>query len=91
MSTAIVTRYIAPTNTRGARIEAKTMNGKHSRKFAYAYTGTEQEHHTAAHSLAHELKWDGDWVSGGTTDGNVYVRLMPGAQNVECAFHVRTD
>lgn len=72
---AIQTKYIAPTNTRGARIKAFTSSG-FSATIAYPYaSGHESSHFEAVKELVkkHNLDWDlSDMRFGGTDTGYVF-------------------
>lgn len=69
---AIVTKYIGPTNTKGGRIKATTENGRFSVTIGYPH----ESHHPyaeAAVALCRKLGWTGDLIEGGTTNGSVFV------------------
>lgn len=69
---AILTKYIAPTNTLGARIKAYTDNGKFSYKvtisYDYSLDGVDA-HFKAVEALIkkHGLDWDIENMSYGST------------------------
>jgi hypothetical protein len=67
---AIETRFIGPTDYRGARIKA-TAGGGATLTIAYDYEGN--EHRKAAEALRDKLGWTGELIEGSTTRGNVYV------------------
>lgn len=71
---AITTKYLSPTNSRGARIKAFTSNG-HQLTIGYPYDLNSTEAHAkAAVNLARRMGWTyGKLVSGGTKDGYVFV------------------
>ena len=65
----ITTTFRAPTDTRGAKIQAKTTSGiKKVLDWDYALD-TLDNHVKAAEALAKELKWDGEWFGGDGKDG----------------------
>jgi len=65
---AIITKYLAPTNTRGARIKASCQAGS----ITVPYDG-ENPHEAACNALRAKLGWGeathGKMISGGTPDG----------------------
>ena len=72
---AIETRYLGPTNTRGARIKATSASGK-SVTVPYPYEETHgmSAHWPAAKALAESLGWSaGEYVGGGTKNGYVFI------------------
>lgn len=70
---AIVTKYLGPTDSRGARIQAKSESGK-SVSIPYPYElSTSAGHALAAKTLADKLGWGGNWVGGGIKGGYVFV------------------
>jgi len=64
---AIVTKYIKPTNTKGARVKA-TSCGSFSVTVPFDYEGN--EHETAARELCKKLKWEFSHVPGVLPDGS---------------------
>ena len=69
MSQAIVTRYVGPTNSRGARVKATAQAGNVTLPWSYELT-QEQNHDKAAMALAWKFGWPwGAWRSGGLPDG----------------------
>lgn len=56
MLQAIVTKYLGPTNTRGARIKATCAGGSITRAYDYALN-TDAQHHAAAIDLCNKLGW----------------------------------
>ncbi len=71
--TAIVTRYIGPSNTRGGRIVA---DGGLKRRVTIPYPHelrSEDAHACAAQALCNKFGWTGDLRSGGTERGCVFV------------------
>lgn len=73
MKQCITTKYIGPTDTKGARIKATTGNGKHSSTIAYPHEDSCNAHALAALDLARKLGWTGALVEGGTATGSVFV------------------
>jgi hypothetical protein len=70
--TAIRTKYLGPTNTRGARIKA-TANGRSiTRPLDHATSGAER-HAIVARALARKLGWSGTLIAGSVADGYVFV------------------
>ena len=69
---AIITKYIPCTNTRGSRIQAKCE--AKTIYFSYDHSlNVENNHIAAAKELIKKLDWGGEWVSGGTATGYVFV------------------
>ena len=56
---AITTKYLAPTNTRGARVKATAAAGSVTIPWDYAYDGS-TNHYAAARSLAWRCLWTDD-------------------------------
>ena len=75
---AIETRYLGPTNHRGARIKATAQAGSLTVPYDYALN-TDENHTAAAKAFAEKLGWVGpeygELHGGGNAkgDGNVYV------------------
>ena len=73
---AIVTKYIPPTNTKGARIKATAMSG--SVTISYDH---EQDHEwpfrKAAQALCDKLDWTFNHCPGGLPDGSIVWVQMP--------------
>lgn len=83
---AIETYYLAPTNTRGARIKARVMGGRTAdggpaRSITLPWDhalGTSENHAAACEALATRLGWSGEWVEGGGPQGSsVWVLARP--------------
>lgn len=73
MSVAILTKYLGPTNYRGARIKAYTESGITETVY-WDHAKTIEENHTAAaEALAEKMTWAGEWVGGGTVLGYAFV------------------
>ena len=64
---AIETKFLGPTNFRGARIKATAQAG--SVTISYPYDERSGDHTLAAIALALKLGWAGRWVEGGRADG----------------------
>lgn len=66
---AITTKFIGPTNHRGARVRARC-----EARTIYVYwehgLGVEENHRRAAEILAKQLGWKGCWVGGSLPDGS---------------------
>lgn len=73
---AIETKYLGPTNTRGARVKAACEAGSVTMSWDYGLN-TEGNHDAALEALVTKLGWFGVWTRGGKADGtgNVYVRI----------------
>ena len=71
---AIVTKYLSPTNVRGARVKATAAAGSVTLHWDHALN-SEDNHTAAAKALANKYNWPGEWHGGGMPDdkGNVYV------------------
>lgn len=75
----IITKFLAPTNTRGARIVAKCWNGKVT--IAYPVAEIKEAHTEAANALIADLKarTDIEWniiASGETPDGTGFAFII---------------
>lgn len=75
---AIETKFIGPTNYRGARVKARCQAGSITVSWDYGLD-VDGNHDKAAMALVAKLGWDsshyGPWIGGGRPDGrgNVYV------------------
>ena len=69
---SIETRYIGPTNHRGARIKATDGDNSIITSYPYELSG-EAVHAQAALALARKLNWKGTLIGGGTKKGYVFV------------------
>jgi hypothetical protein len=72
---AIVTKYLGPTNTRGARVKATAQAGSVTVPWNHEW-GVDRNHAFAASELVKRYGWpSGPWVHGAAPDGsgNVYV------------------
>lgn len=76
---AIQTRFFGPTNHRGSRYKAYTMEPEPRSVIVSAdhSLGLEENHKAAARKLITKLGWAtdpyGKWVCGGSTEGYVFV------------------
>lgn len=74
MSQAILTKYLGPTNTRGARVKAWCQADSLTVAWDDALD-VNANHELAARALARSLGWKGTLIGGGLPDGsgNAYV------------------
>jgi hypothetical protein len=70
MYQAIATRFLGPTNNRGARIKARAAAGSVTLAWDHRL-GVEGNHRAAAVALAEKFGWPTDLV-GGSLPGNGY-------------------
>jgi hypothetical protein len=63
MRQAIATKFIGPTNHRGARVKAYCQAGEFTMPWDYAL-GVEDNHRKAATFLLDRLGWDGNYHGG---------------------------
>ena len=82
MRQAITTKFLGPTNNRGARVKAiarkaDNVGAEMSATVDFSYSGTDVDHARAAKACAEKYGWSGLWVAGGNVDGtgNVYVNV----------------
>ena len=69
---AILTKFIGPTNYRGARVKAWTTSG-HKLTVGWDHAlGVEENHDAAAVALCRKMNWGGTLVRGGTEVGYAY-------------------
>ena len=75
MFQAIATKYLGPTNHRGARVKATSQAGSVTMPWDDALD-VDANHARAAEALRVKLGWSGEWAGGGLPDGtgNAYVR-----------------
>lgn len=71
---AITTRYIAPTNFRGARISATASAGRKIFPWDHALN-VEDNHRMAAKHFAFHFEWKGETAMGQTASGD-YVTVF---------------
>lgn len=69
MRPAIITKYVGPTNTRGARIMARTAVKTIYVPYRHRYDAP-RNHLLAAKDLAEHLGWEGNWHSGTLPNGD---------------------
>ena len=67
---AIVTKYIGPTNHRGARIKATASAGSIIVSYEYG-TDTTGAHRVAAVAFCKKFDWPFDHIAGGLPDGSL--------------------
>lgn len=72
MRQAIETKYIGPTNSRGARIKASAQAGSVTVPWDDGLD-VDANHDRAAQALARKLNWTGKLIGGGLKRGNCYV------------------
>ena len=72
----IQTKYLRPTNTKGARIKAKLSYASESLTMPYDHSlDCEQAHAKVAMALAKQVHWLGDYASGGDETGYVFALI----------------
>lgn len=71
---AIATRFLGPTNHRGARVRAYAEAGSVTLAWDHR-TNVETNHVAAAHTLAAKLGWNGTW-QGGALPGAGYCFVL---------------
>lgn len=72
MRQAITTKYLGPTDHRGARIKASASAGSITIPYSHEL-GPQGSHEAAARALADKFGWAGNMVGGGTLDGYCFV------------------
>ena len=70
---AILTKYIGPTNVRGARVKAYTESGRSITLGWNHALNSEENHEGAAKALAKKMNWTGTLIGGGTKTGYAFV------------------
>lgn len=75
MRQGIETKFLGPTNCKGARIVAKAYAGKFTMSYEYGLS-VEQNHMKACEELALKLGWYGRWLGGGNVKGTGYNFVM---------------
>lgn len=81
MTTAIITKWLGPTNHRGSRVKASAGWGDYHRTLTVGWNyalGVEANHRNAALALAKKLGWSGPWTGGEIETGYVFVRSFNG-------------
>lgn len=83
MTIAIQTKFIGPTNSRGSRVKATTLDKNPSTGRPDSITiswdhalNAHNNHRQAAKALAERNGWSGFWAHGDTLDGAVWVRVL---------------
>jgi hypothetical protein len=71
---AIETKYLGPTNVRGARIVARAQAGRITVPYDHALN-FDENHIEAARIYAKRKGWIGSWYSGGAVDGATFVHV----------------
>lgn len=69
----ITTKYLGPTNTKGARIKAVASGAQQSITISYDHESNDHGHIKAANALAAKLGWTGRMIGGDTKEGKVFV------------------
>ncbi len=69
---AIQTKYIGPSNVRGARVKAKCDASSITLGWDHRLNSM-ANHRAAAFALANKLGWEGVWTGGGIDAGYVFV------------------
>lgn len=69
---AILTKRLAPTDTKGCRIKAYDCDGNQI-TIPYDYLGMEECHKKAAYALLEKMHWGGELISGWTKGGMAHV------------------
>lgn len=77
MKQAIKTKYLGPTNYRGARVKASYAAGSIVINWDYELN-VEQNHEKAVKSLIKELGWTGKWVGGFYNNEGYFVQVIKG-------------
>jgi len=72
MRQAIITKYLGPTNFRGARVKATAEAGSVTVSWDYELDPP-ANHAVAAKMLAEKYGWPGTWHGGATAPGYVFV------------------
>lgn len=73
---AITTKFLAPTNTQGARVKATAAADSITVPWDNA-VGVYENHAAAAQALVDRMEWGGEWVGGGLPkDGYCFVRMV---------------
>lgn len=73
MKQAIETKFLGPTNHRGARVKAASGSGKSFvMEWNYAVSA-EKNHEMAAKILCDQLRWSGDMIMGSLKNSYAHV------------------
>ena len=81
---AIVTKYLSPTDVRGARIKAFCDGGSITIGYDHSLS-SEDAHRKAAEALRERMKWTGELIQAGLPKGYVFV-FTPVARGYSCAI-----
>jgi hypothetical protein len=73
---AIITKFIGPTNHRGARIKAIAAAGSVTVPYEYG-TDTEGAHRVAAVAFCEKFGWTFDHIAGDLPDGSTVFVCLP--------------
>ena len=65
---AITTRYLPPSNRRGARVKAIASCGSLILAWDHSEASDYRQHWRAAETLIERQEWQGKWVGGGLPD-----------------------
>lgn len=72
MKQAIITKFLGPSNTRGARVKAYASQARPSVTIPWDHAqSSEHNHMFAARILAARLEWSGELVAGALSAGQV--------------------
>lgn len=71
MPQAIITKYLGPTDTKGARIKATCYSGSIAIDYPY-HLDTDRAHRAAAKALCKKLDWTGTLIGGSLPDESGY-------------------
>lgn len=74
---AIQTKYLGPTNYRGARIKARCEAGSITIDYPYEKNAGEDAHRVAADALMRKVGWSYRLVGGGLPDGSYVFTMEP--------------
>ena len=81
MGVSIITKYLGPSNMRGARVKAESSdtNPETGRKDSVTVSWDHalnpfDNHAAAAKALASKMGWDGEWKAGDMPAGYVFIR-----------------
>ena len=72
MRQAIVTKYLGPSNHRGARVKATAQAGSITLPWDDA-RDVDENHAASVMALAAKYNWGTAWIGGGSPDGTSYV------------------
>jgi hypothetical protein len=91
---AIVTKYLGPTNTRGARVKATAQRGSVTVPWDYALDAP-GNHRVACMAALVEWEWKGEWTGGQLPDGRyafvcIPPRVAPGYTPEAAAYEWNT-